>query len=518
MVMMHSTVLGACAATMLASAAHGGGVASDTGLEDLIARLGAENTPTGAGVEVGHVEVETSGNYGPDTSHVELADKNYTFMSGTTGVSGHATQVARRAYGTGVPGIAPGVDTIWCYDTLDWLLDGFLRSSASSSTVPLEPPGGCAIFNNSWIASFGNTTNDRVTLRRADWSVDSDDVMIINGVANTGDHAALMAFMFNGISVGLQNGNHVADPVPSGFDLPGRQVPLIVAPQSTTSNATGVVTAATALIIETARTHPNTSGNFFATLSETIKVALLCGGRHEAGWSNGAVASGPERGRTSVPIDEVFGVGTVNVDRSWQVMAGGQHDGGSSPVGLPLAGDAGWDVATMFGGGSDYWRFDVPVLADEVSILLTWHQKANTGFGSYRLANHDLRLWGRGKGDVLVDLTGDAGLGVFGAGNVVSESDVDNIEHLYINDLAPGEYFLEVTRVDGAGGVSIYAVAWLFPEITGVAGDANGDGIVNILDIVAVLAVWGPCEGCVEDLNGDDVVNVLDLLEVIGAW
>ena len=75
-----------------------------------------------------------------------------------------------------------------------------------------------------------------------------------------------------------------------------------------------------------------------------------------------------------------------------------------------------------------------------------------------------------------------------------------------------------MTRVDGAGGVSIYAVAWLFPEITGVAGDANGDGIVNILDIVAVLAVWGPCEGCVEDLNGDDVVNVLDLLEVIGAW
>ena len=48
--------------------------------------------------------------------------------------------------------------------------------------------------------------------------------------------------------------------------------------------------------------------------------------------------------------------------------------------------------------------------------------------------------------------------------------------------------------------------------------DLNGDGVVDVLDLLAVLAVWGPCPGCPEDINGDGVVNVLDLLEVLAAW
>jgi len=49
-------------------------------------------------------------------------------------------------------------------------------------------------------------------------------------------------------------------------------------------------------------------------------------------------------------------------------------------------------------------------------------------------------------------------------------------------------------------------------------GDANGDGIVNVLDLLAVLAAWGPCPACPADVTGDGVVNVLDLLDVLGHW
>lgn len=48
--------------------------------------------------------------------------------------------------------------------------------------------------------------------------------------------------------------------------------------------------------------------------------------------------------------------------------------------------------------------------------------------------------------------------------------------------------------------------------------DVNSDGIVDVLDLLAVLSVWGPCPGCPEDINGDGVVDMLDLLEVLGAW
>ena len=48
--------------------------------------------------------------------------------------------------------------------------------------------------------------------------------------------------------------------------------------------------------------------------------------------------------------------------------------------------------------------------------------------------------------------------------------------------------------------------------------DINGDGAVNVTDLLAIITAWGPCDGCPEDINLDGSVGVIDLLEVIGAW
>jgi hypothetical protein len=53
---------------------------------------------------------------------------------------------------------------------------------------------------------------------------------------------------------------------------------------------------------------------------------------------------------------------------------------------------------------------------------------------------------------------------------------------------------------------------------TALPGDVNGDGVVSVADVLAIIAVWGPCDGCAEDLNNDGQVNVNDLLEVIANW
>ena len=50
-----------------------------------------------------------------------------------------------------------------------------------------------------------------------------------------------------------------------------------------------------------------------------------------------------------------------------------------------------------------------------------------------------------------------------------------------------------------------------------IAGDANGDGVVDILDLVLVGSNFGQQGSMTADVNGDGTVNVLDLVMVSGA-
>ncbi|TVQ55580.1 MAG: hypothetical protein EA377_03230 [Phycisphaerales bacterium] len=49
-------------------------------------------------------------------------------------------------------------------------------------------------------------------------------------------------------------------------------------------------------------------------------------------------------------------------------------------------------------------------------------------------------------------------------------------------------------------------------------GDLDGDGVVNVFDLLALLENWGDCPGCDADLNEDGVVNVFDLLLLLENW
>jgi hypothetical protein len=52
-------------------------------------------------------------------------------------------------------------------------------------------------------------------------------------------------------------------------------------------------------------------------------------------------------------------------------------------------------------------------------------------------------------------------------------------------------------------------------------GDLNGDGTVGAVDLLILLASWGPrgdCTDCPADLNGDYTVGVADLLILLANW
>ena len=63
----------------------------------------------------------------------------------------------------------------------------------------------------------------------------------------------------------------------------------------------------------------------------------------------------------------------------------------------------------------------------------------------------------------------------------------------------------------------------LRPELDNAAcpgsADVNGDGVVNVEDLVAVILAWGECAApCPEDINTDGVVDVQDLVAVVLNW
>jgi len=51
-------------------------------------------------------------------------------------------------------------------------------------------------------------------------------------------------------------------------------------------------------------------------------------------------------------------------------------------------------------------------------------------------------------------------------------------------------------------------------------GDIDGDGIVGIVDFLALLAGWGPCveQCCLADLDLDGKVGIVDFLTLLANW
>ena len=518
---------------LAASAAVGPAALGDEiGHEELVARLGA-SAPTGAGVRVVQCEAsasQTSPQVLPDGSLATFAGKTFVQEPGGMTVSWHATEVARNFYGIGTS-IAPGITQVHVHEAGGFVQSTYLRLGSGSLAVPLPPPGptvnAARVFNHSWIGSFGQATLDNEALRRADFAMHRDGTLFVAGENNLAGSAMqpLMARGFNSIAVGRTDGQHSAGDSPPSVDGAGRMKPELVAPGSATSYTTAVVSAAAALLYQTAVTAPY-SQNPGRARGVAIKAALLAGATHGASWTNNAPASGANRGVTSRPLDPVYGCGTVNVDRAHRIITATESQS------LPFAEDAAfmpptpatvlWDVEPLQSAAAlqqFHYPLDLPVAAD-VSIVATWNRNMPaSGFLSATapaVANVTLRIQ-RVVGESVVPLSGDAGVGRYESGNVVSSSAVDNVEHLFVRGLQRGRYVVSVVReATAASSASILAVAGIVDPRTPL-GDLDADGSVDGIDLGILLGGWGPGDGPA-DLNLDGTVDGIDLGLLLGNW
>ncbi len=81
----------------------------------------------------------------------------------------------------------------------------------------------------------------------------------------------------------------------------------------------------------------------------------------------------------------------------------------------------------------------------------------------------------------------------------------------------------------GTGALSAEVEGWI-AQLTGgqqdphslhdppISGDLDGDGIVGIVDFLALLQAWGTCPGCPADLDCDGSVGITDFLALLGSW
>jgi hypothetical protein len=98
------------------------------------------------------------------------------------------------------------------------------------------------------------------------------------------------------------------------------------------------------------------------------------------------------------------------------------------------------------------------------------------------------------------------------------EASTCELATISLDAVAAGVYWLWVGPIasDGVPCGAAY-VASAACEASSCPADIDGDGIVAVSDLLAMLAAWGG-DDPEADLNGDGVVDVGDLLELLGDW
>lgn len=428
-------------------------IPDETGYTALVQRIGLAAVPTGAGVIAGQVEASAPG-YMPDANNPQFAGKTFNALSNGAAISGHATVVGQYYYGLATS-LSPGITQVDCYEASHWLSTGFLNG-----TGPTPPKiGAFKVLNHSWIGGGASPTG---TLRKLDYAIGNQGYVVCVGVNNgTGPlDVELLSHGYNLMSVGRSDGQHHAGGTLGSTDGPGRMKPEIVAPAGATSFSTPLVSSAAALLVGTARSHPALILDADAERPETIKAVLMAGAEHRAGWTNGAPTSGPARGATAKPLDALWGADEVDVNRSHWILTGGGVAAADDPALAVPAPAAAWERFELPASSARYWRLDVAQTAPQVSVLVTWHRVTTLSPTSWIMPQLELELFRLDNGQ-LASLVGDAGLLWFSAGNVQSTSAVDNLEHVYVQGLAPGSYVLEVRRgADAIASPWPASIAW----------------------------------------------------------
>ncbi len=413
-------------------------------------------------------------------------------------------------YGTST-GVAPGVPTVYNYDADFYANEVVFPETPLKGGIPVAPK----VVNQSFIFQ-PNASDDAVIAQLYDNYVDDTGTIIVSAAGN--GPAANMTLVqspadaYNVISVGALG----IVPGSTGT-LDGRSKPDITAPGGATSFTTPLVSGIATLLVQA-----GTPMGPDAIDPRTIKAILLNGAVKPLGWTHTQTA----------PLDSQTGAGIVNALNSYRNLVageqfptaitttaslGGPHPAIHSLVNLNLQG---WALTTITSGPTDdavdHYVFYVGTSLS-TSVTLTWNRPALDVLSDYDPHNPNPTVSGINNLDLYIyNVT-------TGAPITASTSLVDNVEQLFLPNLNPGQYDLEVVKNGGGPGnpnwvsdSETYALAWM----TNIPGDANLDGKIDSQDLNTVVAHWQTTgqTWTTGDFDGDGKVDIQDLNDVTSNW
>ncbi len=383
----------------------------------------------------------------PNAADAQFTGKTITDGSGmSTGTSGHATStVGHYFYGNSFS-IAPGITDITGYLAGDWINT---RLAPGGAGTPIAE--NFRVSNHSYVARAADisVSDAENRMMRMDFYINRNGTSVLVGADNGSTSALPRLFTqaYNVISVGRSDGNH-SHGLSTMYGT-GRVRPDIVAPASSTSRATAIVSAAAALLHEKADNMGVNAAD--ARRPEVIKSILMSGATKDpfAGWN-----------RTNTrPLDLQFGAGQLNIYNSYFIMDAGQYDGHlaapTDQIGL-----MGWDYEESLAGNGTSMFYEFAVGAggvEDLSVMLNWNvlisdqtPDPNNFVPEWTLANFSLTLWDSTDGflDTQLDF---------------SDSAVDNVEHIFASSLTEGIYTLQVTN--HSSFENSFALSWRMTAI-----------------------------------------------------
>lgn len=364
-----------------------------------------------------------------------------TFPNSVGTESGHANVVGANFYGlTTSP--APQVSHVDNYDALFFITN--IIDNASQPSIPAR------VVNQSWISPGDNSVLDPAY----DNYAARYGTVFSSGVGNGGT-VSPPGTCYNGLGVGVYGSSSAVGPTPDGRCKPDLVAPdAAQAPYSANSYSIPYVSGAAAVLLQAAHRGDGGANTNAAADLRTTKALLLNGAIKPADWTNSITR----------PLDLRYGAGILNLFNSWNQMKGGLHSfiestsnnagaahgPGSNPGNEPVL--VGWDFNTINNRAAQfeevnhyYFHFTNTVT---LTATLAWNRQQN------QTSVNDLNLF----------------LYNVATGNLIqsSVSQVDNVEHLFINSLPAGRYDLQVQK-SGATQVSAsesYALAFEFFDVS----------------------------------------------------
>jgi hypothetical protein len=408
----------------------------------------------GSGIRVGQPEasLDTNGIYwqiNPNTvseptnlfTWYSNGVSSATFPNSLGGESGHAYQVAYNFYmqATGVATNVAHVDNVEADDY-------YINYLSTSKLLALNTTD--RVVNQSF--TFGPLSPaDQETVDSVYDNYAAQFRTLFVSAANNGGQVCAPATSYNGIGVGAFGGNSSVGPTIDN----GRCKPDIMAPAPETSFSAPQVAGAAAILMQAGLRRDGGDDTNSAVKSITVKALLL----------NGAVKPGDWANVPPSPLDYRYGAGVLNVFNSYEELTFGKH-------------------GYVFSSNIPMNTAHPPVVTTvSVPVLSGWDYNTNNSTSSMDAVNHyffnvtnatrgatftlaSTLVWNRHQSKTNIN---NLALYLFNAANsnlvASSTSVVDNVQHVFVPQLAQGRYDLQVWKAGGTNLVStneMYALAW----------------------------------------------------------